>query len=115
MTGTLRGTTPDFLVRWRSNFVTELDIEDVTVWRLDEHGQLETKIEVERTHPQSKYLLYAPFVKPDNADNWLLDILLYSEEFRADRASVLLNELGLEGPLPSLSKKFITSIILLST
>jgi hypothetical protein len=78
-----------------TDFIAETQIAGVTCWRLDEHGQLETKIEVEQTNPQGKYLLYAPFAKPENADNWLLDILLYSEEFRADKAAVLLNELGL--------------------
>ena len=78
-----------------TDFITETSLEDVSIWNLSEHGQLETKIELEQTNPAGKYLLYAPFAKPDNADNWLLDVLLYSEEFRADKAAILLNELGL--------------------
>ena len=80
-----------------TDVVSKLAIDEVIIWRLDVRGQLETKIELERTNPEQKYLLYAPHPKPENADNWLLDLLLYSDEFSADRASVLLNELGLSG------------------
>ena len=45
--------------------------------------------------PNSKFLLYAPTEEPDYEDDWLLDIRLYSRSFRADRASILLQELGL--------------------
>ena len=43
----------------------------------------------------SNYLVYNPlsFEKPD--DDWLIDIKLYSEEFRADLISIWMNELGL--------------------
>src|SRR5262249_47363569 len=40
-------------------------------------------------------LLYAPTEEPDFEDDWMLDIRLYSRSFRADRASILLQELGL--------------------
>lgn len=41
-------------------------------------------------------MIYAPFTEPDKEDDWLLDIKLYSHVFYADRASVVLNELGLK-------------------
>ena len=47
------------------------------------------------TNPTAKFLLYAPTEEPDYDDDWLLDIRLYSRSFRADRASILLQELGL--------------------
>ncbi len=31
--------------------------------------------------------------KPEDHDNWLLDILLYGSEFTADRVSMVMNEL----------------------
>ena len=43
----------------------------------------------------SNYLLYSPFVYETPEDNWLLDIELYSEEFRADLISMWLSEMGL--------------------
>ena len=47
----------------------------------------------------SNYLVYNPlsFEKPD--DDWLIDIKLYSEEFRADLISIWMNELGLPSTL----------------
>lgn len=72
-----------------------LELDGVRKWSLQEHGPLATKIEVERTHPNEKFLVYAPFAKPHPKDNWLLDIQLYAKEFHADRPSVILTELGL--------------------
>lgn len=45
----------------------------------------------------SNFLVYDPlsYSRPD--DNWLLDIELYSEEFRADLLSIWMNELGIPG------------------
>ena len=43
----------------------------------------------------SNYLLYSPFAYETLEDNWLLDIELYSEEFRADLISMWLDEMGL--------------------
>jgi hypothetical protein len=72
-----------------------LDLDGVTTLRLDEVGALEAKIRLERDEPNNKFLLYAPTEEPDYENDWLLDIRLYSRSFRADRASILLQELGL--------------------
>src|SRR5439155_12723186 len=72
-----------------------LELNGVTTLRLDELGALEAKIRLERDEPNAKFLLYAPTEEPDYEDDWLLDIRLYSRSFRADRASILLQELGL--------------------
>jgi uncharacterized protein (TIGR02687 family) len=70
-------------------------VDGVTPVRLDQVGALEVKIRVERTEPTTKFLLYSPAEEPDFEDDWLLDIRLYSRSFRADRASILLQDLGL--------------------
>ena len=70
-------------------------LDGVTTLRLDEVGALEAKIRLEREEPDGKFLLYAPTEEPDYEDDWLLDIRLYSRSFRADQASILLQELGL--------------------
>src|ERR1019366_4019552 len=56
---------------------------------------LEAKIRLERDEPTGKFLLYAPTEEPDAQDDWLLDVRLYSGSFRADRISMLQQELGL--------------------
>lgn len=72
-----------------------LKLENVQVVRLDQVGALEAKIRIERDEPDSRFLLYSPTEEPDFDDDWLLDIRLYARSFRADRASLLLDELGL--------------------
>lgn len=46
-------------------------------------------------HPKQKYLLYAPFPKPRNEDNWLLDIELSHQVFHTDQEAMILQELDL--------------------
>ena len=75
--------------------VESLGLENVNVVRLDQSGGIETKLRIERDEPQAKFLLYAPEEEPEFEDDILLDIRLYSRPFRADRSSIILDELGL--------------------
>ena len=43
----------------------------------------------------TNYLVYSPLVYNRPDDNWLLDVELYSEEFRADLISIWMDEMGL--------------------
>ena len=79
----------------RLPFLT-FDNTSVSVIRLDQVSTLAVKIRLAHADPDSLFLLYAPTEEPDYEDDWLLDIRLYSHSFRADRASIILNELGLE-------------------
>lgn len=55
---------------------------------------LKVLLEIEDT--TSNYLLYFSCEKPKDIDNWLLDILLYSEEYYADITALTMRKLGLE-------------------
>jgi uncharacterized protein (TIGR02687 family) len=70
-------------------------VEGVRVIRLDQTSALEVKLLVEREQPESRFLIYSAKEEPDYENDWLLDIRLYSRSFRADRASIILEELGL--------------------
>lgn len=70
-------------------------LEGVTVLRLDQIGSLAAKIRLEREEPEVKFLLYSQKEEPEYEQDWLLDMRLYSRNFRADRASILLQQLGL--------------------
>ncbi|MGD0040779.1 MAG: BREX-1 system phosphatase PglZ type A, partial [Isosphaeraceae bacterium] len=70
-------------------------LEGVKVLRLDRMGALEAKIRIEREDPTRNYLVYAPSEEPEYDKDWLLDMRLYGRSFRADRASIILTELGL--------------------
>src|SRR5271157_3397877 len=72
-----------------------LFLDGVSTIRLDQVGTLEAKIRIERDEPSTRFLLYSPTEEPDLESDWLLDIRLYARSFRADRASMLLGELGL--------------------
>ena len=72
-----------------------LSLEGVSVLRLDRIGALEAKIRIEQDDTAGRYLLYSPTEEPDYEDDWLLDMRLYSRSFRADRASIILQALGL--------------------
>ena len=75
--------------------IASLTLDGTILLRLDEVPALETKIRVEKKDPTGRFLLYAPFPEPAPEGDWLLDIRLYSRSFRADRASIILDELGL--------------------
>lgn len=44
---------------------------------------------------ESNYLIYFPCARPRDRDNWLLDILLYSEEYYADEVALIMRKLDL--------------------
>lgn len=85
----------EFLDFIAANMSLQFGDTAVQVLRLDKTGSLATKIRLEREDPTGCYLLYTPTEEPDYESDWLLDIRLYSRSFRADRASILLDELGL--------------------
>ena len=73
----------------------DIELEGVEVLKLDEVGALEAKVRIEQEDPAGRYLLYSPAEEPDYEDDWLLDMRLYGRSFRADRASIILRQLGL--------------------
>ena len=71
--------------------------DDPAVVRLRVAGnEFGTKVRIVREPgSDARFLIYVPTAKPDDAQNWLLDLLLQGHEFRADRASLVLEDLGL--------------------
>lgn len=67
--------------------VEELVPTDVLVLHLTDRNAFRTKIQLEHEDSIGKYLVYAPFAKPDVRENHLEDTLLYSKEFYADQLS----------------------------
>ena len=58
------------------------------------NDEFATKVRVIRD-PGSRFLLYVPGARPNDADNWLLDLLLQGYEFHANRAALGAEEAGL--------------------
>lgn len=77
--------------------LTELLVdEDVTVREITEDNFFKLKIEIEIEYPKRSYLLYAPFSRPSDEENFLLDILLYGSEFKADQIAIWSEQLGVK-------------------
>jgi uncharacterized protein (TIGR02687 family) len=73
-----------------------IQVDDATILRLDEIGAFDLKIRLETRDIKDKFILYAPYYEPAPEKDWHFDIKLYSYFFHADKASILINELGLE-------------------
>ena len=79
---------------WQNAF-DAFDDPNITKIRVD-GTEFGTKVKIHRdSNPLSCYLLYFPCARPLDTDNWLLDLLLQGHEFKADRASLALQEVGL--------------------
>lgn len=73
--------------------------EGIKFWTLSDHNAFQTKILLEQEDTSHSYLIYAPFAKPKDEDNFLLDILLYSGkygEFQADEIAIMMKELRID-------------------
>lgn len=75
--------------------IDRLELANAKIRKLTGKNQFRTKMLLEREDRESNYLIYAPFSKPDIAENHLEDIMLYSKRFYADRASLITVDLGL--------------------
>jgi uncharacterized protein (TIGR02687 family) len=53
------------------------------------------KVRVLRQEPDQKFLIYREGQRPEDRDNWLLDLELSHQVFKADQAAMWLSELGL--------------------
>ena len=78
------------------DYIDTFQIEGVKLHKLH-NNYFATKLLLEGEDKESNYLVYAPFRKPADEDNWLLDIELYSSEFSADKASLIMNDFHMDG------------------
>lgn len=72
-----------------------LDLADVTKVKV-KNNEFGVKYRVVREGLKQKFLLYFPYARPLDLNNWLLDLLLGNYEFRTNQAAIFLQELGLE-------------------
>jgi uncharacterized protein (TIGR02687 family) len=79
---------------WKETFeaFTDAGVAKLTV----QGNEFGTKVRIVRDpNPEAKFLVYLQSARPADADNWLLDLLLEGYEYKADRASLDLQEVGL--------------------
>ncbi len=66
-------------------------VEKLTI----EGNEFEIKYQIYKQSPEKKFLLYFPYEKPVNEENWLLDVELAHYVFHTDQEAMILQELGL--------------------
>ena len=81
--------------------VDQLNLPGVQIVHLSEQNAFRVKMLLEHEEPDSRFLIYAPFEKPDVSKNHLEDTLLYSREFYADKLSLIAAEVRLPARLRS--------------
>ncbi|MEJ8778628.1 BREX-1 system phosphatase PglZ type A [Pseudogracilibacillus sp. ICA-222130] len=64
-------------------------LEEVEVRYVNERNFFQLKVEIELEKPNQSFLIYTDGPRPEDAENMLLDILLYSAEFKADETALL--------------------------
>ena len=75
--------------------VSNLSLSDATVIFMTGDNNFEIKKRVCIDEVTSNFLLYCPITYKKMEDNWLIDIELYSEEFRADLTAIWMDEMGI--------------------
>ena len=94
----------DEKLEFRSDF-DELEIQDVKKILLN-NNEFTIKYQILREEPKQKFLIYQEGPKPQNKNNWLLDVLLSNVEFKSEQYVLRLAELGLGPEMEEVTKKF---------
>ena len=85
--------------------ISDITLTDAKIVALTGTNYFATKKLLGVDDTTSNYLLYCPISYESQEENWLLDIELYSEEFRADMVSMWMDEMGI-AQTPALRKGF---------
>ncbi|MCB2290860.1 BREX-1 system phosphatase PglZ type A [Clostridium sp. CS001] len=83
--------------------IDEVNIEGVRIHKLTSENSFYSKYLIEEEDVESNFLIYNTVKIQDNKENWLLDIVVYSEQFYADKTSLTMKELEID---ISLREKF---------
>ena len=76
--------------------VSELQLDHAKIHILDGTNWLYSKWLLNESDTESKYLVYAPFPKPRDAENPLADMYYYSVPYYTDRVSQMAQEIGID-------------------
>jgi len=87
------------------DYIDDIHIENVKVHKWTETNSFYTKYLLEEEDPGSHYLVYSN-LDMNLEENWLLDTLLYSKTFYADKISLIMKELNIDSSLRSVVKKY---------
>jgi uncharacterized protein (TIGR02687 family) len=77
------------------DFVEKLTLDRITILHLESESAFKVKKRLEMDDTAGKYLLYSGKETPPMEEDWLLDIRQYAYAFRADMASLVIDDLRL--------------------
>lgn len=76
-----------------------LELSPVKIVKMAENNKFEIKKLLSYEDQESDFLVYCPLIFNKKEDNWIQDIMIYSEEFRADLVSIQIDEMKLPDSL----------------
>lgn len=76
--------------------VSELQLDNAKLHILNGSNWFYSKWLLNESDTESKYLVYAPFSRPDDAENPLADMYYYSIPYYTDRVSQMSQEIGID-------------------
>jgi len=84
----------------------ELEIPGIIKITIDKN-EFALKYQMLILQPADKFLLFAPINKPENEDNWLLDVELANHVFHTNQEAMYLQELNLQPNLRSWVSRYV--------
>lgn len=75
--------------------IHNLKINNAKILKLNETNWIQTKYTLEIENKKDNFLIYAPFSKPLDEDNYLADTFHYSKIFSADKIALIADELNI--------------------
>lgn len=65
------------------------------IWKLTGRNNFATKLLIEEQDPESNYLIYAPFSRPEDKENSLADMFYYADHFYSDKLVQMMGDLNI--------------------
>ena len=75
--------------------IQDVEISGAKVLTLTGTNNCQIKKQISVDEPFENFLVYNPLSYDVPEDNWLIDVELYSEEFRADLTAIWMDEMGI--------------------
>lgn len=79
-----------------SEEISNIILDNAKLFVLEDDNCIYAKYYIESENPDTNFLVYAPFRKPADEDNFLADMIHYATLFSADKINILCQELNID-------------------
>lgn len=87
--------------------IDKLELEPQNkIWKLTDDNWFETKLLLEERDTETNYLVYAPFPRPEDRENYLADIFYYAQHFYSDKLVQLMGDLEIPADCTEEMKRY---------